>query len=344
MNLVSSPAAKAVIGFSVLFLCLIFSQNVAAISSIEGGVFDTKGNSLSDVHVELLNEYGQSGNRARTDGTGRYRFDGIPDGRYSVRAMPFQLNFQDKTIPVEVRTQNIRGGEGRGNFQVDFYLVPKRLAFADSELGVIFVQEIPPAAKKQYLQAVKDFDAERLEEGITALSESIKLFENYFDAVHRMGMELYQMKRYKESLPFFFRAAEINKKSVTSLYFLGSSFHNMGKEYNKAAVTTLSHAYILAPASPQILVELGKAERAGGKIAEAEKHLLLAKKLAKGPVAEIHKELAQLYAGDLKKYKEAADELELYLKASKATGEDEKKTKKVISDLRAKAQPAPAKS
>jgi len=338
MNPVSSTAANVVIGFSVLFVCLIFSPAVLAISTIEGGVYDNISNALSDVHVELLNEYGQSSQRTRTDGSGRYRFDGVPDGRYAVRAMPFQINFQDKTVPILVQTQSIRGGEGRGNFQVDLYLLPKRVAFADSELGVIFAQEVPPAAKKQYTQAVKDFESKRSEEGITVLAESIKLFPDYFDAVHRMGTELFQMKRYKEALPFFFKAAEINKKSVTALYYLGSSLHYMGKEYNKAAITSLSQAYILAPSSMQVLVALGKAERAGNKLMEAEKHLLQAKKLSQGQVPEIHKELAQLYASDLKKYKEAADELELYLKASKASGADEKQTKKVIRDLRAKAQ------
>jgi tetratricopeptide (TPR) repeat protein len=86
-----------------------------------------------------------------------------------------------------------------------------------------------------------------------------------------------------------------------------------------------------------VLYVLGKVERAEGKYQEAEKHLLQAKKVSKNPIPEIHKELAQLYGNDLKKYKEAADELELYLKASKLEDGEEKKVKKIISDLRGKA-------
>jgi hypothetical protein len=65
---------------------------------------------------------------------------------------------------------------------------------------------------------------------------------------------------------------------------------------------------------------------------------LLAKKYSPSKVPEIQKELAQLYANDLKKYKEAADELEQYLKASKLNNADESKTRQLIADLRVKAQ------
>ena len=75
-----------------------------------------------------------------------------------------------------------------------------------------------------------------------------------------------------------------------------------------------------------------------GNFPDAEKHLLQAKKLATSKNPDIQMELAQLYSNDLKKYKEAADELELYMKAIKLTDEEEKKMKKVIADLREKAK------
>jgi hypothetical protein len=89
---------------------------------------------------------------------------------------------------------------------------------------------------------------------------------------------------------------------------------------------------------------LGRAERGLSKFDDAEKHLLHAKKLARTSIAEIHKELAQLYANDLKKYVEAAEELELYLKASKLEGDAAKDIKKKISELREKSKTSPAKT
>ena len=87
-----------------------------------------------------------------------------------------------------------------------------------------------------------------------------------------------------------------------------------------------------------MLFVLGRVERIEAKYGDAEKHLLQAKKLAKQPIPEIHKELALLYADNLKKYGFAADELEAYLKASKLEGTAAADTRKVIAGLREKAK------
>ncbi|MBK7932324.1 MAG: hypothetical protein IPK01_02255 [Acidobacteria bacterium] len=147
-------------------------------------------------------------------------------------------------------------------------------------------------------------------------------------------------KQYLESAGVFLKAVEINPKSATSFYYLGFDFYNLGDKYNKAARTATKEALSMAPGSLQVLMLMGKIERRDSNFADAETHYLLAKKLSASKVPEIHKELAQLYANDMKKYGEAAAELELYLKTSGATGEDEKKTKKLIADLRAKSKPS----
>ncbi len=332
---------RIVFGVLFLFSILFLSQNAFAASTIQGTVYDKQRNTLPDIEVELLNDYYQMVNRARTDGSGRYQFNGLKDGRYTVRAFAFRYDLEDQEQPVEIITQNVRGTEGTGFFLADFYLSPKKGGLAETEIGVVFAQEIPQDAKKTYEKAVKDLSDKRTNEGISGLNEAVKLFPTYYLALHRMGKELFIMKRYNEAVPFLLKAAEINPKSATSFYYLGYSLHNLGKDYNKAAITTLNQAHVLAPASTQVLFALGKVERSGGKYQEAEKHLLQAKKLSKVSVPEIHKELAQLYADDLKKYKEAADELELYLKVSKLDDASAKQTKKVISSLREKAKSQP---
>lgn len=338
MRLTRSILIKTGIAY---FAIILFAQTTFAISTIEGTVYDSSGNPLSDIFMELLNDYGQMLQRARTDGTGRYRFDGLSDGRYSVRAMAFNKDFFDETKPVVIQTQNIRGGEGSTTVQADFYLKPSRLPFADKSLGVIFAQEIPSDAKKAYETAVKELEQKRPETGFAKLNEAITIFPNYFEAIHRIGQELYTAKRYKEAVPYFFKASQINNKSITSLYFLGLSLHNLGPEYNKAALTALNQALVFAPASMQVLLGVGTVERAMGKFDDAEKHLLLAKKMSKGEVAEIHKELAQLYGNDLKKYKEAADELEAYLKVSKLPQAEVKIYRKKVDEMREKAKSQP---
>jgi len=326
--------------FGVLFFVaiLLLVQNAFGISTIQGTVYDKQRNALNEIEVELLNDYYQSQSRTRTDGSGRYYFNGLRDGRYTIRVLAFRYDLEDQEIPLEVLTQNIRGGEGTGYFQQDFFLSPKKGGLNESGLGVIFAQEVPPEAKKLHDRAIQDLSSKRTSEGILGLNKAIQIFPTYYLALYRIGRELYLMKKYQEAVPFLIKAVEVNSKSAISFFYLGYCLHNLGKEYSKSAIGSLNQANTLAPSSIQVLYVLGKVERSAGKFPDAEKHLLQAKKLSKNVVPEVHKELAQLYADNLKKYKEAADELELYLKASKLDDSAAAQTKKVVISLREKAK------
>ncbi len=326
--------------FGVIFFLTMFflSQNASA-STISGTIYDKQRNVLGDVDVELLDDLYRQYKRTRTDGAGRYQFDGISDGNWTVKVSPFRYDLVDQSQSVKIETFTTTGsGNGNAFMFLDFYLLPKKGSLADSEIGVIFAQEIPEEAKKIYDKAIKDFSDKRASEAIVGLNKAVELFPNYYLALHRLGKELFIMKKYEDSARFFYKAAEVNPKSATSFYYLGYSLYNLGKDYYKAALAALNQSFTLAPSSTQVLFVLGKVERSDGNFVNAEKHLLLAKKLAKVSVPEIHKELAQLYANDMKKYTEAADELETYLKNSKPNDVESKQMKKVISDLREKAK------
>lgn len=326
---------------TVLSAGTAFASTVSFVaSSLQGTVYDKQRNALPDVDIELLNDNYQSLQRTKTDGSGRYYFNGLSDGRFTVRAFAFRYDLADQDIPFEVQTMTVRGTEGVSTVVQDFFLAPRKGSLKESELGVVFAQDVPKAAKMSYDQALKDISGKRDVEGFQGLRKALELFPNYYDALLRFGIELYVRKQYLESASVFIKAVEINPKSATSFYYLGYDLYNLGDKYNKAARTATKEALTMAPASLQVLMLMGKIERRDGNFVEAEKHYLLAKKLSANKVPDIHKELAQLYGNDMKKYSEAATELELYLKASNATGEDEKKTKKLIGDLRAKVKPS----
>lgn len=306
-------------------------------SSIQGTVYDKQRNALADIDMELLNDNYQSINRAKTDATGRYSFGGLSDGRYTVRAYAFRYDLADQEAPIEIQTMTVRGTEGVSTIVQDFFLQPKKGSLKESELGVVFAQEVPKEAKDAYDQALKDFAAKRETEGFTGLQKALEVFPNYYYALHKFGVELFIKKRYLDSVAAFVKAVEINPKSATSFYYLGYSLYNLGDKYGKASRTSTQQALLMAPSSLQVLMLMGKIERRDGNFTQAETHYLAAKKLSGSKVPEIHKELAQLYANDMKKYREAATELELYLKVSNLQTEDDKKTRKLIADLRAKA-------
>lgn len=332
-----------------LFLVLSFTPIYAAaadntadeavLSTLTGRVYDRQRNPLPDVDVELLDDLYRvmMNGRTKTDSSGRYQFNGLSNGNYTIRVFAFRYDLEDQSIPFEINTQNIRGGEGSGYFTQDFFLSPKRGSLAAAETGTVFAQEVPDEAKRLYGEALKEFEEKRQIEGVNTLNRAINLFPKYYDALYRAGREMYILGRYREAVPYFLRAIEVNEKSAYTLYYLGNCFYFMGKDFYKASQTALAQSAILAPGSAQVFYSLGRTQRAMGNFADAEKNLQNAKRNSKLPVAEIQRELSQLYANDMKKFGEAADELELYLKASGFVGKEAEDIKIKIADLRKKA-------
>ncbi|HEY8560870.1 MAG TPA: carboxypeptidase regulatory-like domain-containing protein [Pyrinomonadaceae bacterium] len=306
-------------------------------SSITGVVYDNRNNALPDVDLELTDEqYSTGTRRARTDGSGRYTFDGLRDSRYSIRVMPFRYDFIEQIQTVEIGTLTSRGVGGGTAFEIrDFYLQPRKGSLEEAEASVLFAQEIPKDARKAYEKALNDFSKKRKDEGLVSLNEAVKLFPNYFAALMLLGRQYIEKGMFSEAYPLLIKAVDVNPKSPTALYFLGYTLHKLN--YNKAALVALTQAHNSSPASVMVLTRLGIVEKMEGKYVEAEKHLTQAKKLTKGANADLHWELAQLYGENLKKYDLAADELEEFLKA-KPDAQDSVKIKEMIKKLREKAK------
>lgn len=324
----------------LLFFCFVGITQSAAASTIMGAIYDNQRNGLVDVDVELLDDYYRQIARTRTTAGGRYEFGGLVDGRYTVKVMAFRTDFMDQSAMVEINTSTLKGSMGNQFFTQDFYLVPKKGSLAETELSVVFVQEVPKDAQKTYETAVGNLSKKKADEGIAGLREAVRIFPKYYLALNRLGRELIVKKEYGEAAQLFIRSSEVNPKSPMSFYYLGYALSELN--FNKAALVALNQALTLAPASIQVLALLGNRERLEGSFEIAEKHLLQAKKLSKTDNPDIHWELAQLYGNNMKKYKEAAEELELYLKAGRFDDAQIKKVKKIISDLKEKAKNSPS--
>ncbi len=327
--------------FVFSFVLFLSSGASYGASTITGFVFDKQRNILPDVDIELMDELYRvlmvPNGRAKTDSAGRYTFSGLNNGTYYIRVLPFKYDLEDEERSIMVDAQNARGGEGSAYFYADFYLNPKKGGLADAELSVVFAQDVPEAAKKLYKTAVEDLQKNRRPQGMAGLNEAIKAFPDYYLALQRMGKELFLQGQFKDAIPYLFKAADMNPKSPTSFYYLGYSLHSLGKQYNKSALTSLSQAANLAPASVQVLYILGKVEREEGKVADAETHLSKAKKLSQKPVPAIYWELAQTLA-DQKKYKQAADELASFKKVGKFKPDEAKQIDDAIAQLLEKAK------
>ena len=292
--------------------------------TITGFVFDPQRRPVAQVHVELINDVNSIFQRMRTDASGRFVFRGVSRGRFQVRVLPLGTIYEDQTQEVEL------AGLGRDTIQKDFYLRLRKSAPVSAP-GTIFVQEIPEEAKTIYQRAVADLDRNRLEDGVAGLESALKIFPDYYSALERLGLISVTQQKYVRAVAVFSKAVAVNPRSFNGWYGLSCSHYAL--EQSGAAVEAAQKAVTLNPNSADALLVLGLSLRQAKRYEEAEKPLKQADKITKGLSPDVHWNLALLYAKNLNRFSDAANELELYLKTTPDTSQTEN-IKKLIKKYR----------
>ena len=310
-------------------------------NSITGHIFGESRRPLADVFIELLDDLGVTVNRTRTNASGRYEFTGLAEGRFRVRVLPYGTVYAEQVQEVIISNVSARGG-GTGSEiqQKDFYLRlrPEFSAGPFTSPGTVFVQEVPEAAKKLYEKGVGELRAKKEKEGFESLRQALAAFPDYFLALDRLGTE-YAVRG--NTNPAYFEAARVlltkavgvNPGSFSSTFGLGFAQYHL--RMTDGAVENFQRAVKLYDKSVNGHLWLGVALKKLGKLSQAEASLTRANKLGNGKVAEVHLRLAEIYS-EQKRYKEAADELELFLK-NQQDARDAEKIRQLITQLREKA-------
>ena len=164
--------------------------------------------------------------------------------------------------------------------------------------------------------------------GFDEIKEALKIFPAYYDALNALGREYVARKEYQKSLEYLIRSIDINQRSFSSFYALAYACYQLN--HRPEALEAARGATIIQPSSVNAQLLYGTLLRLDGSYEKAEKVLLEAKKLSKDTLPEVHWQLALLY-NRVGRNKEAADELELYLKA-----QPDARDRKDIQDLIAK--------
>lgn len=318
----------------VIFLSVFADELIAQNRNTIGGhVFDSQRRPVGQIYVELQNEVYSALARTKTDGSGRYFFSSLSAGRFYIRVLPYGTNLEEQTQEVEIVTV-VAGRSVSENAQKDFYLRERRdRADSPTITGTVFVQDVPQKAQEAYKKAIAEFDAKSDEAGVKELQNALQVFPDYFLALERLGSEFIKFQMYLEAQVIYQKAVAVNPRSFGCWY--GLSFASYGLNQAKEAVEAAEKAVSLNPQSIEATLLLGISERRAKQYEKAEKSLKRADKLAKGKSADAHWNLALLYAHNLKRYNEAADELELYLKIQ-PNAENAEAVKKLIKQFRGK--------
>jgi Tfp pilus assembly protein PilF len=309
-------------------------------NSISGIVYGESRTPVVDTYVQLLDELGTTLTQTRTNGSGRYTFYGLSNGRFKVKVFPVGTDYMEQVQEVQLTPVSAIQGSGGDNQTVDFYLRFREGANRGpfSVPGAIFAQEVPDAAKKLYELGVSELRQKNEKEGFENLKKALDVFPNYFLALDRLGTEYASRGRinpsyFEAARILLTRALEVNPRSFSSMFGLGFTQYHQGML--KEAVDNLEHAITVYNDSPNAFLWVGIAQKRVGKLVQAEASLKRANELSKGKEADVHWQLAGLYS-DQKRYTEAAAELELFLKTN-PDARDAEKIKQLIAQLKQKA-------
>jgi tetratricopeptide (TPR) repeat protein len=307
-------------------------------NEISGTVFSDVGRPLADISVELDTDLGSSLTRIRTDSSGRFTFGGLTNGSYTVRILPYGTEYKEQSQPVTLATVSSTSSDRQ---VIQIYLALNERARSGPFAlvsGVIFAQEVPRDAQRLYEDGVRLLAEKKEADGLNSLKKSIEVFPEYYLALDRLGGEyavrgLTDRSYLDAGLVLLSRASEINPSGGSTAFGLGWIQYHLGQ--TNQAIDNLRRATTLYSKSADAFLWLGKALKRASTFTEAEVAFKRANELTKGKSAEIHWQTAGLYH-EQKRYKEAADEFELFLKTQpKAT--DAEKIRELIKQLREKA-------
>ena len=311
-------------------------------NAIEGRITTPDNKSLENVRVFLLSDtYGQRG-QTYTDGSGRYHFRNLGAGNYYVQVEPAGTGYERQSQRIEVNPYDPSGSGGAEIFRLDFVLKPEKPIKPNGTMGenvapgadsVVFLQDVPAAAKEAYQQGAQSLKKEDLKMAEVGLTHAIELFPDYYDALEMLGSEYVKHAFYDSAVPLLAHAVEINKNAWHSFYGLGVALIELGKR--KEGIDALRQSVALNPKSINATMRLGlELEKEGQYTDEAIKLLSNVTRMAGKRLPDAYLALASLYSRN-KQYREEADALQEFLQAS-PTSEQREQIKRKIEELRQK--------
>jgi tetratricopeptide (TPR) repeat protein len=310
-----------------VFVALLPALTQSSSNTISGHVSNDQRMPLADIRVELLNEVDSVISTVKTNGSGLFVFRKLSDGIFQVRVQTSGTNYVSQTKRVDLARPH---GFGAAYEEIEFVLVSTDKTGSTAKPGVVFVQEVPEAARKEFQKASDLLNKSRRPEAFAALKSAIDLFPQYFDALEMLGTERVKDREYEAAIPPLTKALEVNSRAYASSFALGVAQYNL-KQF-QPAIESFRRAVSLNERSINANLWLGITLRQTSRPAEAEPYLKRADVLADSKLPDAHWQLALLY-NQLKRYKEAADELETFLKVQPDT-RDVELIKKLIQRFR----------
>ena len=303
---------------------------------VMGTVRDQAGQAIDAVRVSVTDENFQPVRTLFVDTTGHFSVKGLPPGRYTFRVETTGTLYEEQMQSVELTAFRLRRG-GNETVSLDFVLKLKASKNGTPSTGLVFVQEVPDAAKAQFERGVNYLRNGDSQLAIVNLKRAIELFPTYFNALEVLGTEYVRNGQYDAALPILGRALDINRNAPRSLYAQGVAHLNLN--HPGESIESLKKSDELSPNNVNVWMMQGLAYRLLSDFKQSEVCFRKALQIGGTAIAEAHFYLADiLEKQDM--YSEASRELEIYLKEGKNI-KDRAQIKSMIEKLKDKAKERP---
>jgi tetratricopeptide (TPR) repeat protein len=318
-----SPAAGGLIAALLLVVTAAAGQDKEPpritrpdrVLTIQGQVSLPEGMPVGQAIVTLISSSGVPRQTYTTD-QGRFEFQGIPEGGYSLTAK----SLTDPRLtadPVEADTSRT----ATGSLHVKLTLrrevaaaVPKAAVITAAEAA----QKVPKQARKAFSDGVKFRKENQPEKALQSLGLAVELYPEYFQALTERGDLLVFQRRLAEATEDFERALKANPRYGPALR--GAGYCKLeGREF-AAAAEHLERATAAQPDEANTYLLLGIAYLELDRREQARTALVKALSFNTARELRAHIHLGNLYARE-RRYEEAAEELRKYLEANPADPE-----------------------
>lgn len=271
--------------------------------------------------------------QAYTTEHGRFEFQGLPEGSYSLIAR----SLIDETLKTE-RIETDTSRTATGSLNVNLILHKETNSGAIRKAGVVNVaeaeQKIPKESRSAFRQAIKFREINEPERALQSLDRAIELYPEYYQALAERGDIYVIQRKLPEAAADFERALKINARFGPALR--GAGYCKLEKREFGHAIKYLEQSIVVQPEYANTYLLLGIAYLETDQRPESKAALLKALSFNTPRELRAHIYLGNLFARE-HMFGEAAGELRKYLEA-RPDDPDAETLRAVESQWRARAK------
>ncbi len=359
------PSARAIARRNLpALITTVMLLTPLTVAVAQGGVGSTRGlpDSAGGIHMIQGHVYLPSGRqagpgllvrlegnvigtrRASTDGNGSFIFNSLPAAEYTVIVEGgSDYEIARESVIIYGTTGGVSGTSRTGqNMMVDIHLVPKRFALNAEETFA----GLPGDAVESYKKGVQFARAGESKKAVERLESALAIYPNFPQALSELGLQYMKLVQMDKAAETFEALLKLKPNDALANLNLGIALYNQGitlfneKKLDEAqkkldgAEAHLREAIKLNLPGPTAHYYLGVTLIKFRAYDEAQKELELAISNGGDNLPQAHRYLGGLYQS-VRRNKEAADELEKYLKLDPKAA-DAERIRSIIKDLRSK--------